>query len=558
MAQLELELVDGAYQGVILGERFEFPANPENKYCVIQFLRAFKKPSGKQGIFSQEQIARTIPDFDGMTRQGVDDHEQRFRASGGNLRHYLTRQRKVDATVVEAVTEVVRQHPLASAPQVCQQVSTRLNRTDLSPANIRTALEEVPCTVIRPALPHQWETGTFHPKEEVILEDALAALLSSPAPPLISEEMQQTGVTPTESGDEMAVQRQQADAVSVLLNPQATVEQVPSKIRLMVFAMTLSFWNVPFSRIGLWLGVSKSTIWNWVTGLAVALYPTIHGWIVAGVTATTVALDEKWLKIRQAWHSWFVGVDEATGRPVVMALLPTRTKWACCWVALSLKRLGLIPKAIITDGLSGYFASLSTVFPRITHLTCLFHHQQGITRWLRAHASHLSEQARATLKKTMKQVVQTCDPRTVRRRLARLAENADAQTCGIATWIKTTTAKLPHLLPALRRNAFPRTTNSIERFFRAFQRFYKTRTGFHSVSSAIKETMVFVVVYVFTIQPGTGTAPIEQIVPEANKMPFYQILNDPFMYGLANICQVNPEGTDVLATEYDVPELKQA
>ena len=87
MAQLELELIDGIDQGQLLEQRFEFPANPENKYCLIQFLRGFKKPSGKQGVFSQEQIAHAIPDFEGKSRQSVDDHEQRFRARGGNLLH---------------------------------------------------------------------------------------------------------------------------------------------------------------------------------------------------------------------------------------------------------------------------------------------------------------------------------------------------------------------------------------------------------------------------------------------------------------------------------------
>ena len=76
--------------------------------------------------------------------------------------------------------------------------------------------------------------------------------------------------------------------------------------------------------------MSKSTVLNWVTGLAVALYPTIHGGIVARVTGASVARDEKWLKIRHAWHDWFVGRDEMTGLPVVMAVLPTRTTWACC------------------------------------------------------------------------------------------------------------------------------------------------------------------------------------------------------------------------------------
>jgi hypothetical protein len=44
--------------------------------------------------------------------------------------------------------------------------------------------------------------------------------------------------------------------------------------------------------------------------------------------------------------------------------------------------------------------------------------------------------------------------------------------------------------------------------------------------------MVFVVGYVFTIQPGTGIAPIEQIMPQARLMPLYQILNAPFNSGV--------------------------
>jgi len=39
--------------------------------------------------------------------------------------------------------------------------------------------------------------------------------------------------------------------------------------------------------------------------------------------------------------------------------------------------------------------------------------------------------------------------------------------------------------------------------------------------------MVFWVMYFFTIQANNGQAPIEKIIPEAKRMPFYQILNDP-------------------------------
>jgi transposase-like protein len=287
----------------------------------------------------------------------------------------------------------------------------------------------------------------------------------------------------------------------------------------------------------LWIEVSPSTVLNWVTGLAVVLSPIIQTWIVTTVEAVSVAVDEKWLKIATRWHYWFVAVDEGTGLPVAMALLHTRTTWACCWFLLTVKRLGLRPRAIITDGLSGYGASIRALFPAARHLLCLFHHQQGVTRWLRDHAGDLPKAVVAVLKRKMKRVIQTCDPRTVRRRLTRLPMTEGAQDCELETWIAQTQNKLDRLEPALRTNAYPRTTNSLERFFRAFQRFYKTRGGFHSVVSAKRELMVFVVGYVFTIQPGTGMAPIEQIVPQARHMPLYQLVNAPFRSGVVNRCQ---------------------
>jgi hypothetical protein len=122
-------------------------------------------------------------------RQNIQNLGQECEHAEEELLRYLLRKRNVDAAVVEAVTDVVRQHPLADASQICQEVSSRLKRTDLTPANIRAALDEVPCTVIRPTLQHQWEEGAFHPKEEQILQEALAVFLASPTPSLVRTEM---------------------------------------------------------------------------------------------------------------------------------------------------------------------------------------------------------------------------------------------------------------------------------------------------------------------------------------------------------------------------------
>jgi len=88
----------------------------------------------------------------------------------------------------------------------------------------------------------------------------------------------------------------------------------------------------------------------------------------------------------------------------------------------------------------------------------------------------------------------------------------------------------------------------MERFFRAFQRFYKTRGGFHSVLSAKRELILFMVVYLFTQQVETGKAPIENIIPEAARMPLYRLLNYPFECGIASIRSENTEGGKMATT----------
>ena len=547
MANLSVETHDGMYHIHSQDVCLQFPETESNKKILWLFLRAFHDPETGDSLFTHEEIAKA---FGYKARQNIQNYEQQFRQCGEDILTYLQRKCKVDASVVEAVTELLRQHPLAPATDLCSLVQERLNRQDLTPPNIRKAIGQVPCSVIRPILQRQWEQGEFHPKEALLLELLLTALHDSSAAPSLASTLHELGVEPSHADDpQEEMQQQQREAAPLLLDIRASLAQIPVKIRLMVVAFTLYYWNVPLSRIAKWMGVSPATVLNWTTGLAVALYPMVAHWIVTKTKAACLAVDEKWLKIDKTWHYWFVGLDEETGLPVGMALLSTRTTWACAWFLLSLRRLGLRPRAIITDGLEGSVSSIQRVFPTAKHLLCLFHHQQGVTRWLRPHAADLPKQVVAALKRAMKHVVQTRDARTVRRRLERLATADGAQDCGLDAWISQTEQKLDRLEPSVRENAFPRTTNSIERFFRAFQRFYKTRGGFHSVTSAQRQLMLFVVGYVFTVSPETGTAPIEQILPQATQMPFYQILNAPFRHGLLHICQSTSEPPEHMATQ---------
>jgi hypothetical protein len=126
----------------------------------------------------------------------------------------------------------------------------------------------------------------------------------------------------------------------------------------------------------------------------------------------------------------------------------------------------------------------------------------------------------------MKRLFQTHATRTVRRRLARLREQAPE--LGITPWVTTVEEKLPQLICRVGSVRLPSTSTALERFFRAFQRLYRTRGGFHSVLSATRELRLFLVVYRFTQHATTGHAPLEVIVPEVRRMPLYRVINDPF------------------------------
>ena len=155
---------------------------------------------------------------------------------------------------------------------------------------------------------------------------------------------------------------------------------------------------------------------------------------------------------------------------------------------------------------------------------CRLHHQQGGTHWLKQHCTTEAEiDARTPARKRL---FHTREKRTGRRRLAWLKERAAAW--GMTPWVSTVEAKLAQRIWSVGSVRLPSTSHAVERFFRAFQRFYCPRGGLHAVRSAKRALLLFLVVYVFTQHATTGQAPIEVIVPEARSMPLYRLINDPF------------------------------
>ena len=487
------------------------PDTLSNRKAVLVFLRWLRNERGKR-VFTFQELSVIVGS---QKRQASSGHVEMFRECGCDFLKFLTRKRKVDSQVVEAVSQELQQTPLAMIEELQQQVNTRLGRKDISSANIKAALEQIPCYHIRDAVRKQIATGKAHYKEQHLLEEIMSSVSS--------EAGWKAGIqTPETAGMYVS----DPSSIRKLLDPSAPVSSMADPLRWIVFSMTLYYHGVSLSVLGKWMNVNKTTILRRMMGLALSLWPLVYKWIVDKVKARAVYVDEKWLKIQGKWHYWFVVLDVTTELPVLASLLPSRSRWACRWIGVKLKNIGKTPGVIITDGLLSYHYLAEGA----KHILCHFHHQQGVTRWLKK--KFHKEKEIAVRKSKMKRMLQTTDKRTVRRRLGKLKESSDE--LGIDEWVEQTENNLPKLLPSVGSVVIPRTTNAIERFFRVFNRFYKMRCGFFSVGSARLELILFMLMYLFVQQAGIGKAPIESIMPEASEMPLYQMINNPFgvlMYG---------------------------
>ncbi len=448
------------------------PDTIANRKAILVFLRLlqiFQNGKGK-ALFTLRELSVL---FGGASRQAASGHMERFRKCGSDFLSFLTRKRKVDTQVVEAVTQELLHDPLAEIGALQQRVNAKLGRDDLSCVNIKVALEQIPYSAVRDAIRKQIASGKAHYQEERLLQEMMASASCG------------------NIGAKAGIQAPETEGMHVsdptsirnLVTPGICASSIPSPLRWVVFCLVLYYHGMPLSVLGSWFGVHKTTILRRMLGLVSVLWPIIYRWILDNVKAQRVYIDEKWLKIRGKWLYWFVVLDTETGLPVLAALLPSTGKWACRWIGVMLKRIGKIPRVIITDGLPGYshvIHAMALVGRRVKHILCHFHYQQGITRWLKKRFDDKDEIA--ARKKKMKRVLQTSDKRTVRRRLEKLKESS--QELGISEWVDQTEQKLPKLLPSVGSVCIPRTTNAIERFsFPSFSSQSANTLSLHSISS---------------------------------------------------------------------------
>lgn len=517
--------------------RLEFPDTWANRRGLMIFLRCLQDAEGRP-LVTYERIADQLGYED---RRNVHNYWAEFQACGRDLGAYLRRRKKVDDEVVACCEQIWRAHPLWMPAQVHAEVVQRLpaKGATLSVPNIRTAGQQVGFLGIQQALRRQVAQGQAHYKEEGLIE-ALFALAEakgehasqSVAP--IPEVVERVAPAAASVQEAPRVAEQAALVEEQLLrgdtSPEALTHLWHGPLGGLLLTFVLYYHGLSLGVLGQFWGVHKTPVMRWLAPLAQINWRAV---VRQGrrYFSGSVAVDEKWVKIAGVWWYLFAAVDHVSGMPLHVALLPANSGAYCQLFLLQLKQLGYYPKVIVTDGWDAYVTAMAQVFPHAQHLLCRFHALHAAFRRLKVALADWSE--RHVWVCTLRQVFCSNDKRTVRRRLRKLQQQAsDTPVAGVITRLSD---KLPLLLPAVGSTFRPTTSNAVEHFFAAFERFYRQKGPFQSKASADKHLALFLLGYVFSVRSAEakhehqGLCPLQRAGYRVAQVPLFHLINRPHL-----------------------------
>lgn len=526
---MNLEKQDSRFRVVTQGFSTQWlPDTFANRKVILVILRYLVDDRGKE-LFTLQELAAILECKD---RQAASQQLKMFRDCGEEFALLLTRQRKVDERVVEAVRESVEAEPLAKIAAHTYRVNERLGRQDITDFNITSALEQISCKELRGILKKQLEQGECHYREEYVIdrlfEIALAGEEERPKMAAINAEMIETVQKATAPrGTPPQTEAASSEDGKTLLRGEMDESQLAAvwngPLSWKIWALLLYLHGVSQAVIGGWIGVNKSTVCRWLDQVAEWAGYCLKDKKIA--SSGKVAVDEKWVLIGGVFWYLFAAVDCATGCPLHVALYPSNSGVYCKLFLLELKRLGYRPTIIITDGWDAYVQAIKDVFPHAEHLYCRFHALHSLFRRLRK-AYIFSTPVFKLVCKLFKSGYK----RTVERRLdelKRLLAHLDASHVlgGIL-------AKWPKLIKTVGSLRLPSTSNAVERFFGGFDRFYQSKGPFCDEASAQKHLRLFMLGYFLTIGQQGQACPLEKAGVDVGQIPLYHLLNRPNVIAL--------------------------
>ena len=298
-----------------------------------------------------------------------------------------------------------------------------------------------------------------------------------------------------------------------------------------------------YRRTSQCLGVSKMTVYRWVSGFGYQLLPMAA---LFGVVRSSgaVGIDEKYVLVpkndkpesdMRRWMYVYLAVDCYTYDLLHIELYPYNTQDSARAFLLALRAKGYHPRVIVTDLRVDYGPLIAQVFSKATHHECIFHALQEAHKHLKdvygAQYAETEPQVEA-LRQQIDHIFDACTKRTAQRRYQRvLAQRSTfvAQTPEAEAIFDFLERHWPKLVNAIESRIIPTTNNATEEVIRIFTQHYKTFCGFENIDSAQLYLGVFEKVYRFTPFSNDaqerirGKCPLELAGYNVRKLPMSQL-----------------------------------
>jgi len=291
------------------------------------------------------------------------------------------------------------------------------------------------------------------------------------------------------------------------------------------------------------LGVTKMTVYRWVSGFGYQLLPVAA---LFGVVRSSgvVGIDEKYVLVpkndkpdaeMKRWMYVYFAVDCYTYDLLHIDLYPCNTKHSAHAFLLALRAKGYHPRVIVTDMRVDYRDVVAAAFPNAVHHECIFHALQQVHKHFQEAYSLNYAETRpdiVALREEINRIFDARTRRTAQRRYEKVLAQRDqrvAETSKADDAFRFLERHWPTLVNAIESRHIPRTNNATEQVIRIFTQHYKTFCGFENIDTARLYLGVFEKVYRFTPfsedaqKRIRGKCPLELAGYEVQKLPMIQL-----------------------------------
>jgi transposase-like protein len=239
--------------------------------------------------------------------------------------------------------------------------------------------------------------------------------------------------------------------------------------------------------------ISWSCLFNWIrkAGAECPLFEDIFplSW------SKRLIVDEKYIKLYNKWIYLYVAVDEQSGEPLHLQVMPHKGADSAHLFLLQLKALGYYPDTIVTDLCPDYPAIVTKVFPKAYHHQCVFHAERAAKRLV---DNYLSDQQHNADKQNLKKQIRTVfkqrkatDLKAVYEKLMRSRTDYPNDASPVFDMLH---GYYPMLLKCITDHNIPKTSNAVENLIKEFDLNYRTTMGYSSIE-AIREFAKAYLVY---------------------------------------------------------------